>query len=112
MTTKEIQITDKKFSYLSKTYDCSLAIERDTDLILKEAETSHKEIFDKSYKRETLQADKIRVFFDKDDTPIFAMILYLIFNKAGNYKRMACGDYYRIYENLVFPHPYQCSICW
>lgn len=112
MITKEIQITDKKFKYLSQTYDCSLAIERDIKFILKEAETSHKDIFDKSYKKETLQADKVRVFFDEDDTPIFAMILYLIYNKAGNYKRMACGDYYRVYENLVFPHPYQCSICW
>ena len=114
---EEYPIKDKGFEYLGKYYDCQFAIERDVKMILQEAETSHKDTFDMFYDRNTLRADKIRIFVDKDNVPIYGMILYLIdymdYRKKNN-SRYACGGYYNfVFDNLILvPHPFQESICW
>ena len=111
---EEYPIKDNGFEYLGKHYDCQLAIKRDIKMILQEAETSHKDTFDKLYDRNTLRADKIRIFVDENDVPIYGMIIYLIDYKKEQYSRSACGGYYRFEFNnsVFFPHPYQESICW
>lgn len=113
---EEYPIKDNGFEYLGNHYDCQFAIKRDIKMILQEAETSHKDIFDKFYDRSTLRPDKIRIFVDKDDerVPIYGMILYLIDYKEENNSRCACGGYYRFgFDNsALLPHPYQESICW
>ena len=111
---EEYPIKDNGFDYLGKHYDCHFAINRDVKMILKEAETSHKETFEKLYDRSTLRPDKIRIFVDGDNVPIFGMIIYLIDYKDGNNSRYACGGYYRfVFDNSVlFPPLYQESICW
>ena len=105
-------IKDNGFEYLDKYYDCQLAIERDIKMILQEAETSHKDYFDELYDRQSLKADRILIFLDKDNKPIFGMVIYLIEYKDANWKRYACGGWYQFWENKLFPHPYQESICW
>ena len=111
---QEYPIKDNGFDYLGKHYDCQFAIKRDVKMILQEAETSHKDTFDKFYDRSTLRPDKIRIFVDRDSVPIYGMIIYLIDNKVENYSRSACGGYYRFeFDNSkLLPHPYQESICW
>lgn len=111
---EEYPIKDNGFEYLGNHYDCQLAIKRDVKMILQEAETSHKGTFDKLYDRNTLRADKIRIFVDGDNIPIYGMIIYLIDNKNENYSRHACGGYYGFDFNnsLLLPHQYQESICW
>lgn len=110
----EYPIKNNGFEYMGNHYDCHYAIERDVKMILQEAEISHKDTFNELYDRNTLRADKIRIFVDEDDVPIFGMIIYLIYNKKENYRRYACGGYYRFeFDNSVLlPHPYQESICW
>ena len=71
-------IKDNGFEYLGKQYDCEHAIERDIKMILQEAETSHKDNFDRLYDKNTLRPDKIRIFVDEDNVPIYGMIIYLI----------------------------------
>lgn len=107
-------IKDNGFEYLGKHYDCRPAIKRDVKMILQEAETSHKDTFDKLYDRSTLRPDKIRIYVDEDNVPIYGMIIYLIDYKEENNSRYACGGYYRFeFDNSVLlPHPYQESICW
>lgn len=111
---EEYPIKNNGFEHLGKYYDCQPAIKRDIKMILQEAETSHKDTFDELYDRNTLRADKIRIFVDENSIPIYGMIVYLIDNKKENYSRYACGGYYRFeFDNSVlFPHPYQESICW
>ena len=111
---EEYPINDNGFEYLGKHYDCQLAIKRDVKMILQEAETSHKYTFDELYDRNTLRPDKIRIYVDENDTPIYGMIIYLIDYKEENWCRYACGGYYPFeFDNLVFmPHFYQESICW
>lgn len=111
---EEYPIKDNEFKYLGKHYDCQLAIKRDVKMIIQEAETSHKDTFDELYDRNTLRADKIRVFMDGDNVPIYGMIIYVIDYKDKSISRYACGGYYRFeYNNSVLlPHPYQESICW
>ena len=109
---EEHQINGNCFEYDEKTYDCSYAIKRDTKLIIQEAETSHKDLFDKLYDRETLKPKEIRLFTDEEGKPIYGMVLYTIYNKVGNYERFACGGYYPFLDNKLFPHLYQESICW
>lgn len=111
-TTEEYPIIGNCFEYDSKTYDCSCAIERDIEMILQEAETSHKDSFDKLYNRNSLKANKVRIFLDEKNNPVFGMVIYLIEYKNGSCKREACGGYYPFWENSLFPHPYQESICW
>ena len=111
---EEYPIIGNRFEYEGKTYDCGYAIKRDIKLIIQEAETSHKDTFDKLYDRNTLRADKIRIFVDEDNVPIYGIIIYLIDYKEENNSRYACGGYYRfVFDNSVLlPHPYQESICW
>ena len=111
---KEYPIKDNGFEYLGKHYDCLRAIERDMRMIIQEAETSHKDTFDEFYDRNTLRANKIRIFVDVDNIPIYGMIIYVIDCKKEQYSRGACGGYYRFeFDNSVLlPHPYQESICW
>ena len=109
----EYPIKDNGFEHLGNHYDCQFAIERDVKMILQEAETSHKDTFDKLYDRDTLRADKIRIFIDKDNAPIYGMIIYLIDYREENNSRYACGGYYGFaFDSLFLPHPYQESICW
>lgn len=98
----------KSIDYL----DVRLAIERDTEMIIREAEISHKDNFDEFYDRDLLKPDKVRLFFDGNKSPIFGMVIYKIHQKKDDYWRSACGGYYPIYKNKLFPHPYQESICW
>ena len=111
---EEYPIIGNCFEYAGKTYDCSYAIKRDIKLIIQEAETSHKDSFNKLYDRNTLRADKIRIYVDKDDVPIYGMIIYLIDYKEQNNSRYACGGYYgfEFGYSTLYPHPYQESICW
>ena len=112
MEYKEYEIKDNSFEYLDKQYDCSFAIKRDIKLIIQEAETSHKDTFDELYDRQSLKADRIRIFLDEENKPIFGMVIYLINYKNENCQRFACGGYYQFWETALFPHPYQESICW
>jgi len=111
---EEYPIKDNGFEYLGKHYDCQFAIKRDVKMILQEAETSHRDTFDELYDRNTLRADKIRIFVDGDNVPIYGMIIYRIDYKEENCSRYACGGYYRFeFDNsMLLPHPYQESICW
>lgn len=111
-TTEEYPIIGNCFEYDGKIYDCSYAIKRDIKLIIQEAETSHKDSFDELYDRQSLKADKVRIFLDKEDKPIFGMVIYLIEYKDESWKRCACGNYYPFWEGKLMPHPYQESICW
>ena len=108
----EYPIKDNGFEYLDKHYDCHYAIERDVKMILQEAEISHKDTFDELYDRQSLKADKVRIFLDKEDEPIFGMVIYFIEYKDKSWKRCACGGYYKFWDNKLFPHQYQESICW
>lgn len=108
----ELPIETESFEYNGETYDCSLAIERDIKQIIQEAETSHKESFDKDYNRASLSPNKIRVYLDENGNPLFGMVMYLIDYKSGNSQRWACGNYCPFWANLLSPFPYQGSICW
>lgn len=112
---EEYPIKNNGFEYLGNHYDCHYAIERDIKMIIQEAETSHKDTFNELYNKSTLRPDKIRIYVDENDTPIYGMIIYLIDYKEGvNNSRYACGGYYPFaFDNSMFlPHPYQESICW
>ena len=109
---EEYPIKDNGFEYLGKHYYCQFAIKRDMKMIIQEAETSHKDSFDELYDRDTLIPDKIRLFFDENKLPIFGMVLYKLHQKRDNYWRCACGGYYPFWDNKLFPHLYQESICW
>lgn len=117
MVTEEIEVVGGKFEYHDKTYDCSHLIKRDIDTITREADDTHKGVLDSLYKRETLQPYKVRVFIDSKGSIAYLMIVYRIDYKVGNSTRQACGDYYPVSDSdetdiLLFPHPYQGSICW
>lgn len=109
---REIEIIDNCcFEYNEKIYNCSQAITRDTKLIIQEAKTSHENSFS-LYDEQSLKADKIRVYLDEKNNPIFGFIIYLIDYKDGSGQRYACGGYYPFWDTELFPHPYQESICW
>lgn len=114
MVQEEYPIKNKCFELNEKTYDCTFAIERDIKMILQEAKTSHKETFNKLYDKSTLRPNKIRLYIDKNNVPICGMIIYLIDYKEGNNSRYACGGYYifELNNSVLYPHPYQESICW
>ena len=109
---EEYPIKDNGFEYLGNHYDCQFAIKRDIKMILQEAEISHKDFFDELYNRQSLKADKVRIFLDKEDKPVFGMVTYLIEYNDKSLKRCACGGYYPFWDDKLFPHPYQESICW
>lgn len=117
MVTEDIEIIGGKFEHLGKTYDCTYLIERDIKTITREAEDSHKGVLDSLYKRETLQPSKARVYIDDKGSIVYLMLVYTIDYKESRLKRTACGDYYPVSDRdktnlLLFPHPYQGSICW
>lgn len=112
MKYEEYPIINDYFEYDEEKYDCSVAIERDIKMILQEAETSHKDSFDKLYSRDSLKANKVRIFLDEKDNPVFGMVIYLIEYKDESWKREACGGYYKFWRKLLLPHPYQESVCW
>jgi len=109
---EEYPIKNNGFYCLGKYYDCKFAIKRDIKMILQEAKASHKDTFDELYDRSTLKANKIQIFVDEDDVPIYGMIVYLIDYSNGKNSRYACGGYYPFWDDKLFPHPYQESICW
>ena len=111
---EECPIKDNGFEYLGNHYDCQFAIKRDMEMILQEAEISHKDTFNEVYDRNTLRANKIRIFVDERNTPIYGIIIYLIDYKDVNCSRLACGGYYpfEFGFSCLSPHPYQESICW
>ena len=111
MKIEEVNVHSDEFEFKGKKYDCELVTKRDKELILQEAETSHKDLFDKLYNRNSLKADKVRIFLDKENKPIFGMVIYLINYKNENCQRFACGGYYQFWETALFPNPYQESIC-
>jgi hypothetical protein len=116
MKYEEYEIKDNSFEYLDKKYDCSYAIKRDIKLIIQEAETSHKDAFNKLYNRDSLTPQKVRLFLDDRQEPIYGMIIYTINYKNQNVKRTACGNYYPVINWLdtleLMPHLFQGSICW
>ena len=110
---EEYPIKDNGFEYLGNHCDCQFAIKRDIKMILQEAEISHKDALDILYDKSTLRPDKIRLFVDRDNVPIYGIIIYLIdYKDVGG--RYACGSYYPFEFNssVLLPHPYQESICW
>lgn len=116
MNHTEERIVSGCFTYNGREYDCNYLIERDKQVILREADDSHKEAFDKLYIRESLEADRCRIYADENDNIIYLMIIYTIKYRDCNSKRTACGDYYPFYVGdggkLLPPHPYQGMICW
>ena len=114
--TEEITVKDNKFEIMGETYDCSLAVKRDVEMIIDEAAKSHRDDFERLYDKDSIAPYKVRVFLDKaDDKPLFGMVIYTIGYKLGNNSRTACGGYYPIYANTsrcLAPHPFQESICW
>jgi hypothetical protein len=91
MKEEKYSIVDNHFEYDGKNYDCSYAIERDIKMILSEADESHKDSFDKLYDRQSLKADKVSIFLDEENKPVFGMVIYLINYKNENSQRFACG---------------------
>lgn len=106
-------INNDSFEYFGKKYDCQYVIERDTKLILQEAEQSHKDTFEELYDKESLKPNKVKLYVDKDNNALYGMIIYTINYKNSNSARLACGDYYPIFDFLELePHPFQGQICW
>lgn len=112
MTQEECPIINEHFEFDGEIYECNYAIERDIKMIVQEAETSHKDSFDKIYDRQSLAPNKVHIFLDEKGNPVFGMVIYLIEYKDKSCKRYACGGYYMFFENNLWPHPYQESICW
>ena len=115
METIEVKIKDYAFEYAGRKYDCNMAILRDKKQIIREAEISHKDVFDE-YDRYSLRPNNVRLFLDNNNNPMFGIIIYTIMNTKDKYGRTACGDYYPVNSDLLrlmlLPHPYQASICW
>ena len=117
MVTGDIEVVGGKFEYHDKTYDCSHLIKRDIETIMKEADSSHEGVLDRLYKRDTLQPYKAKVYIDSKGSIAYLMLVYRIEYKEGTSARQACGDYYPVPDRdetdiMLFPHPYQGSICW
>ena len=113
MKTEEIRITGNEFEWMGVRYDISLCIERDIELIKQEAERTHGGVLDVLYVRESLCPTRVRLFLDGDGKPSYMMVIYEISYRNGNCFRRVCGDYYPIGKGtIVYPHPYQASICW
>lgn len=112
MIQEDYPIINGHFEYDGEIYDCTPAIKRDIKIILQEAETSHKDSFDELYNRDSLVPDKVHIYLDKENKPVFGMVIYLIEYKDQNCKRYACGGYYPFWQDLLLPHPFQESICW
>lgn len=116
MKTEEykIDLKTQSFTYneLDDTkYRLALAIEHDKEDIIREAEATHKEGFEKLYEIDSLEPYKIRVF-SIDEKPLVAMIIYTIKYKDKEVNRTACGNYHFFHKDSLIPHPYAGSICW
>lgn len=114
---EDIPVKDGKFEYKGKTFDCSYLIERDKKVILREADSSHADTFDKLYDRDSLKAVRAKLDIGKDGGIETLMIVYTIDYKAPDTSsRLACGDYYPFCllrgDTLFFQSAYQGSICW
>ena len=112
-----IPVRDGKFEYKGRTFDCSYLIERDKEVILREADSSHADTFDKLYDRNSLKAVKAKLNIGRNGDIETVMIGYTIDYKAPDTShRLACGDYYPFYllrgDTLFFQSNYQGSICW
>ena len=122
MKIEEVSINSNEFEYNGVKYYAKSAIEKDKELIITEANKSHKEEFETLYDKDSLNPNFIRLFLDEKNEIIYAMIIYIIKYKNKDYGvlsngRYACGNYYPIYtsstrKNYLQPHPYQTSICW
>ena len=112
MKQEEYAIINNSFEYDNRIYDCSCAIERDIPIIIQEAENSHNDSFNELYDKQSLRAEKVRIFLDENNKPIFGIVIYFIDYKDSDWKRSACGGYYPFCDDKLFPHPYQESICW
>ena len=106
-----IGMSSNIFEYRGEKYDCQVAIETDIELILRNAEISHKEDFEQLYDKDSLKPDKVKLYMDNNQNPMYCMIIYTI-NYKNNISRLACGNYYPIHDNKIYPHPFQASICW
>ena len=109
---EEYPIKENGFEYLGVHYDCKYAVKRDVEKILLEAETSHKDEFEYLYDKDSLMPDKVKLYTDGSNVPVYGMIIYKIYNKKGNYWRTACGNYYPIKDFRLEPHLFQGRICW
>ena len=113
MNYEHYEIEDNSFKYNGEKYDCSRAIKKDIKVILQEADNSHKDDFKRLYVRASLRPDKVRLFLDKNDNPMYGMIIYSVKYKEINVRRSACGNYYPISDSReLSPHPFQGRICW
>lgn len=125
MKSIEINVNSDKFEYNGVKYDCKWVVEKDTKLILKEAEESHKEQLETMYDKESLAPNHVKLYIDDDNNPLYLMMVYVIKYKEEKMGilgtgRYACGCYHPIEQgyvnqegfNAVYPHPYQGSICW
>lgn len=112
MKYEDYEIKNNHFEYLGEKYDCSFAIKKDIKMIIREAESSHGDTFDQLYDRNSLKAKKVRLFLDENNNIVYGMIIYTIDYLHNNVTRLACGNYYPIWENMLMPHLFQASICW
>lgn len=117
METYDTEIINGKFEHNEESYDCSRLIERDKETILRQADATHKEVFDELYRRDSLEPFKAKLSLDKQGNIVYLMIVYRIHYKVGTSTRLACGDYYPVFKRddtdlLLLPHPFQGSICW
>lgn len=113
MKTVEVPISSDYAEYNNIKIDCRLAIKNDINLILQEAESSHKESFEKTYIKDSLRPNEIRLYLDNKNMPQFGMIIYIIDYKDRKNGRYACGNYYPLCDSMLLtPHPFQASICW
>lgn len=122
MKTIDIKISKNSFEYGSKTYDIEYAVKEDTDAIIREAESNHKDEFSRLYVKESLTPEFIRLYINEKNEPVYGMLIYSILyqdwykEKAFGIGRKACGNYYPILEinkkYYLEPHSYGGCICW
>ena len=93
--------------------DLSYVFKIDKRAILSEAYYTHKNEI-KSYDIESLRANKVRLFKDKDGNIVYLMVLYAIKYLKGGTERYACGMYHPMSSDgdSVETHLYQGRICW
>lgn len=112
MKTYEQPMDGNFFTYDGEDYDCRRAVKKDTDCIIREAERSHKEAFHRLYDTGSIKPVKVRLYVDEKESIVYAMVIYTIDYKVGSTSRTACGNYYPVKDNTLWPHIFQGSICW
>ena len=123
MKYKETEVQFNKegtgFIYNGDFYDCEFLTKIEKSQILLEAENSHKDEIENLYDKDSLKPFKVKLYLDESDSIVFLMVVYEIYYKDYSNGRTACGSYQpnlnivRIEDKfVVFPHPYQDSICW